>query len=130
MLTQELYERLSAERFSENDLKAFESNSATIGQTCMATAIIMYAGLKAYADLMQAEADFTLEDCVDWSDELMTAEGSATVQKIFNTWTESHAYKSRIELKKKMDEMSAQIGIQSEDTPLERLELSQPITTS
>jgi len=127
MLTQELWEKLSIQHFSAEDFGEFSNNTQTIGKVGLASAIIVYAGLKAYADLTQTKPDFTLEDCLDWVEELMISEDDVVLKSIYDTWTASAAYKSRQELKKKMDE---QIGMQSEGTPLVSLESDQSITTN
>lgn len=131
MLTQELYEKLCIQYFTPDDVQAMSANEQTIGQTGLASAIVIYAGLKAYADLTQTKPDFTLEDCVDWSEELIINNDEQVLQSIFSTWTESAAYKSRVELKKKLEQMeSQQIGTQLEDTPLALSGSGQPISTS
>lgn len=100
------------------------------------TACMIYAAIKANSELTDTPMDCTFEDCYDWSEEMLLTNNVATIEKILEAYQQSTVYKFTQEaLKKKETDsliqtaINGQIGMLSEDTPLEKSGLALPIIT-
>jgi len=101
------------------------------------TACMIYAAIKANCELTDVQIDCTFEDCYDWSEEMLLNNDISKVEKILEAYQQSTVYKFTQEaLKKKEAENlittainNVQIGMQLNDTPLEKLELPLPTIT-
>ena len=101
------------------------------------TACMIYAAIKANCELTDVQIDCTYEDCYDWSEEMLLNNDISKVEKILEAYQQSTVYKFTQEaLKKKEAENlittainNGQIGMQLNDTPLEKLGLPLPTIT-
>lgn len=95
------------------------------------TACMIYAGIKANCELTDTQLDCTFEDCYDWAEEILLNNDVAKIEKILEAYQQSTVYKFTQEAlkKKEAEAINQQIGMQSEDTPLERLASAPPIIT-
>jgi len=101
------------------------------------TACMIYAAIKANCELTDVQIDCTFEDCYDWSEEMLLNNDISKVEKILEAYQQSTVYKFTQEaLKKKEAEMlittainNGQIGMQLNDTPLEKSGLPLPTIT-
>ena len=101
------------------------------------TACMIYAAIKANCELTDVQIDCTYEDCYDWSEEMLLNNDISKVEKILEAYQQSTVYKFTQEaLKKKEAENlittainNVQIGMQLNDTPLEKLGLPLPTIT-
>jgi hypothetical protein len=110
--------------FLEEYMKKKQENETTYRNT----ALIIWAGLKANAEVTETPIDCTYEDCFDWAEEMIVNSDQEKMNAISEAMEKATWYKSGAELKKKM-EMSQQTGTVYTDTPSEKLDLNRPTIT-
>ena len=123
-------------KFNMLFLEEFEKKRKEKQNEVSNTACMIYAAIKANSELTDIPMDCTFEDCYDWSEEMLLNNDVSKVEKILEAYQQSTVYKATQEaLKKKEAEnliataMNGQIGMQSEDTPLEKLGSPLPTIT-
>jgi|ERR1044072_771763 hypothetical protein len=129
MRAQEKLEKLLMERLDAEEIVSMAENAMSDGTNMFSTAILIYAAMLSYCAIVGSKPDFTLEDCIDWYEEIIHKNESQKIQAIMDVYTESTAYKSRVELKKNLTQ-AEQTGMKSEDTHSEKSESGQENITS
>jgi len=124
-------------KFNMLFLEEFEKKRKDSQGEVSNTACMIYAAIKANCELTDVQMDCTFEDCYDWSEEMLLNNDISKVEKILEAYQQSTVYKFTQEaLKKKEAENlittainNGQIGMQLNDTPLEKLGLPLPTIT-
>lgn len=119
MLQQEIFDALSVKHFTIERAAALAAGEASAADTFLSTGIFLFSAASAYCRIADVKEDFTLEDCIDWAEEMTLFAEDGKSQKIADAYANSTVFKFAKEAKKKL-QTSDPITTGSEPTPSEK----------
>src|SRR4030095_4897548 len=86
-------------KFNMLFLEEYQRNYKDSLNGISATAIMIWSGLKAYAEVTDTPVDCSKEDCYDWAEEMLLNNDVDTINKISEAYMQSNIYKATEEAK-------------------------------